>query len=78
MNREYKALRDDFRARDGGEDLARQLRDAQRAWIAFRDADCGLVYAIWAGGSIRIIVAGNCHLDKTARRSIELRDMRGN
>lgn len=77
LNREYAALRDDFRARDGSGALTRQLRDAQRAWIAFRDADCGLAYAIWAGGSLRVVAAGNCQLDKTARRAIELRDMRG-
>ena len=27
---------------------AKALRDAQRAWIRFRDAECGLAYAVWA------------------------------
>lgn len=53
------------------------LRDAQRAWIAFRDADCAARYAMWQDGTIRSIVAANCHLTMTAGRAIELRDMRG-
>ncbi|SHH26687.1 lysozyme inhibitor LprI family protein [Marivita hallyeonensis] len=58
-------------------DRTDSLRDAQRAWIAFRDADCAARYAIWKGGTIRTIVAANCHLTMTAQRAIDLRDMRG-
>jgi uncharacterized protein YecT (DUF1311 family) len=82
LNREYKAARAAL-ARQGAADggnvgtLTDGLRDAQRAWIAFRDADCGLTYSIWAGGSIRVIFAGNCYLTKTAQRAIELRDIKG-
>jgi uncharacterized protein YecT (DUF1311 family) len=32
---------------------------------------------MWQDGSIRTIVAANCHLSMTAQRAIELRDMRG-
>lgn len=56
---------------------ANALRDAQRAWIAFRDADCTARYAMWQDGTIRSIVGANCHLTMTAQRAIELRDMRG-
>ncbi|WP_292288044.1 lysozyme inhibitor LprI family protein [Marivita sp.] len=58
-------------------DRSDALRDAQRAWIAFRDADCGARYAMWQNGTIRTIVAANCHLTMTAQRAISLRDMRG-
>ena len=56
-------------------DLPDQLRAAQRAWIAFRDAECGLQYGLWQDGSMRVIVAGNCQLSKTAERTLELRDL---
>ncbi len=52
------------------------LRAAQRAWIAYRDAECGLAYALWGAGSMRTIVASGCMLDMTARRTIDLHDMR--
>ena len=48
------------------------LRDAQRAWIAFRDADCELAYAAWGAGSMRHIAGSNCILEKTADRTVEL------
>lgn len=53
------------------------LLNAQRAWIAFRDADCSARYAMWQDGTIRTIVGANCHLTMTAQRALELRDMRG-
>lgn len=50
----------------------KRLRNAQRAWIAFRDADCELAYAAWGAGSMRHIAGSNCLLAKTAERTIEL------
>lgn len=54
-----------------------QLRTAQRAWIAFRDADCTLAYDRYGGGSMRVIASADCQMRHTARRALELRDMRG-
>jgi len=48
------------------------LRDAQRAWIAFRDAECGYAYARWGSGSMRQIIGSACLLDMTAQRYLEL------
>ncbi|MDX8352354.1 lysozyme inhibitor LprI family protein [Cognatiyoonia sp. IB215182] len=82
LNEEYQALRAAFEGQDGGvggatsDELLIALRDAQRAWIAFRDADCGLRYTLYQGGTIRSIVAANCHMTTTARRALALRDMR--
>lgn len=53
------------------------LRDAQREWITFRDADCGARYAMWQDGTIRTIVGANCQMTMTAGRALDLRDMRG-
>ena len=52
------------------------LRAAQRAWIAFRDAECGLAFARWGSGSMRTIAAEGCRLDMTAARTIDLFSIR--
>lgn len=49
-----------------------KLRDAQRAWIKFRDADCDFNYEYWKEGTIRSTFYTSCVLDKTASRAIEL------
>ena len=51
---------------------ADSLRAAQRAWIAFRDAECGLAYALWGAGSMRGIAAADCRMTMTAERAVEL------
>jgi uncharacterized protein YecT (DUF1311 family) len=56
--------------------LANALRDAQRAWITFRDAECGLAYAVWGSGSMCQIAGSSCFADMVAERTIELRDIR--
>nr|WP_281495963.1 lysozyme inhibitor LprI family protein [Marivita sp. S6314] len=82
LNEEYKATQamnaaQDAEGRSSILDRTEALRDAQRAWIAFRDADCAARYAIWQDGTIRTIVGANCHLTMTASRAVQLRDMRG-
>lgn len=82
LNEEYKATQAvNAKADDAGYSLLMDrtdaLRDAQRAWITFRDADCTARYAMWQDGTIRSIVGANCHLTKTASRALALRDMRG-
>ncbi|MFP7570808.1 lysozyme inhibitor LprI family protein [Marivita sp. S2033] len=82
LNEEYKATQSALADMDrqgviAGMVRTDALRDAQRAWIAFRDADCGARYAIWQDGTLRTIVGANCHLTMTAQRALELRDMRG-
>ena len=52
--------------------LAQALAATQAAWAAYREAECGLQYRVWIEGSIRTIVAGNCHLRKTAARALEV------
>lgn len=52
------------------------LTKAQRAWIAFRDADClfELIGAEWHDGSGTTAAQQACVLDKTQRRAKELID----
>lgn len=58
----------------GATDVAEQLLTAQRAWLAFRDAQCGYEYAFWSAGTIRSNMYAGCMLDMTAKRTLELRD----
>lgn len=47
------------------------LRNAQRAWIAFRDADCASRQD-WEWGSMSTVAANFCMLRRTVERTIEL------
>jgi uncharacterized protein YecT (DUF1311 family) len=49
------------------------LRDAQRAWITFRDAACKAEGYVWFGGSIRPQVVSMCLERMTRARTEELR-----
>lgn len=52
------------------------LTKAQRAWIAFRDADCASRYDE-AWGTLSRIEANSCVLDRTAQRADELEAFQG-
>ena len=84
LNDEYQLARDFARVSDA-EDLtlfpeyavrADQLLAAQRAWIAFRDANCAMEYGLWGAGSMRQIAGASCHMQMTAERALELRSYR--
>lgn len=51
---------------------AKALVSAQRAWIAFRDADCGWRRASFGGGTLASVGEAQCLRDHTAERTIEL------
>ena len=67
LNAHYSSLETSLSA-----DLATALREAQRAWIAYRDAGCGFEYDLWSEGTIRSVVHAGCLLDETARRAQRL------
>jgi uncharacterized protein YecT (DUF1311 family) len=48
-----------------------QLRDAQRLWIKFRDADCTLLGSL-TDGSIDRINSASCFLNMTMKRADDL------
>lgn len=68
LNAAYQTLMDDL-----VEDRKTALRDVQRQWIAFRDANCGW----YAGGegSIARIEAAECLRVTTMQRAIELENL---
>jgi uncharacterized protein YecT (DUF1311 family) len=50
-----------------------QLKEAQTAWIKYRDANCDFVADQYKGGSIRPMIYGLCLADVTTNRTTELR-----
>ena len=66
LNAAYKAALARLEA-----DQKPQLQEAQRAWVAFRDADCrSLYHPDW--GTLSRVSANSCVLDRTIERTIEL------
>jgi uncharacterized protein YecT (DUF1311 family) len=49
-----------------------KLVAAQRAWLAFRDAECEFAASGVAGGSIAPMIVTNCRADLTKRRQTQL------
>ena len=84
LNAEYRQTMTWAKQRDAQEgpefpafaNRADALRNAQRAWIAFRDAECELEYSLWGAGSMRHIAGSSCLMQQTAQRAIELRAKR--
>jgi len=52
---------------------AEEQRAAQRKWLAWRDAECAALRAAWGTGSHGRVVAAECWLRLTARRTLGLR-----
>lgn len=73
LNDEYAGAREQYAAQD---ELPQKLQAAQRAWIAFRDADCAFAYDKYGGGSMRVIASASCQMNHTAQRALDLKNMR--
>ncbi len=56
-----------------GDKAGESVRQAERAWIAARDADCKVSYDIYEGGSMARLDSANCALEHTAERVLQLR-----
>ncbi|MCK0094934.1 DUF1311 domain-containing protein [Yoonia sp. F2084L] len=53
-----------------------QVLNAQRAWIAFRDANCTMSYGRYGAGSLRQVAGAMCNMRMTAERVLELEQYR--
>lgn len=73
LNAQYQETRAAFADDDTA---SASLRDAQRAWIAWRDAECRFEYDRYGDGSMRSVSAAGCRMTLTARRALELRAKR--
>lgn len=71
LNQAYGALVGTLQGPDDTARLA-QLKIAQRAWLQYRDADCG--YYGKQQGTIRGPEVGRCLLDLTQARAVELHE----
>lgn len=49
-----------------------QLKEAQLAWLKYRDTNCAFVADMYKGGSLRPTVLATCLLDVTTNRTTEL------
>lgn len=72
LNKAYKEAMSQLSA-----ERKKQLQQAQRAWITYRDANCGF-YADPEGGSMARLVASDCFMSATASRAKELESLSGN
>ena len=70
LNKAYKAALAPLSAQ-----RKKQLVTAQRAWLAFQDANCQF-YADPEGGSVAGVMANDCLLSTTASRALELEAFR--
>ncbi|RIY02782.1 DUF1311 domain-containing protein [Aureimonas flava] len=70
LNALYGQVRERLADDRGGLDL---LRDAQRAWIAYRDAECAFRASAVQGGSAQPMVEAQCLADTSRARSADLR-----
>lgn len=50
-----------------------QLKDAQNAWIKYRDTNCDFVADQYKGGTMRPMIYAGCLEDVTKKRTTELR-----
>jgi uncharacterized protein YecT (DUF1311 family) len=80
LNIAYKALMRQEKANDsangagsnGPQSAAKALREAQRAWIPFRDAVCSYEYAQWGGGTGGGPASAACFLRMTGEQTLYL------
>jgi uncharacterized protein YecT (DUF1311 family) len=80
LNTQYQLTRKALKARDadaspefkGGEEA---LVKAQRAWIAYRDAQCASVGFQARGGSMEPMLISSCEADLTRKRTAELKSL---
>lgn len=81
LNLEYQQVLKDLRTlAKAGDDVSKMkaaLVKAQRAWVAFRDADCDAVYENYAGGSVRNAVYFHCMEKHIRQRTAALRNLIG-
>lgn len=55
------------------EDEKAQLKEAQLAWLKYRDTNCEFVADQYKGGSIRPLIEATCLGDMTKSRTTELK-----
>lgn len=76
LNRTYQRLSKDWIGADeGAAERKKRLVAAQRAWVAFRDAECSLQATQMLGGTGEGLVEGGCLYKMTADRARQLEEL---
>ena len=81
LNEAYKALTASLKPDGAGDDtdysaVKAQLVAAQKAWVVFRDADCGALRKYYEQGTIRTAMHVGCLIERTDQRTKELKAWR--
>lgn len=76
LQRQDQRLNQNYKQAMGGleEEQKGKLRDAQRKWVAYRDANCGVYYTL-TGGTIDQLNGVGCEVDMTKQRADELANL---
>jgi uncharacterized protein YecT (DUF1311 family) len=80
LNTAYAAALKQVRSRDmekpyDAKSFEEALKGAQRAWIAYRDADCkDFIAQVWTNGNGSSAAILGCMTEKTIQRTKELKD----
>jgi uncharacterized protein YecT (DUF1311 family) len=69
LNRSYQQTLKKLKTAD-----AERLREAQRAWIVYRDAHCIAEFELWDGGTGGHIALPQCKLTLTKARTAEIEE----
>jgi len=72
LNSEYRKLNKSSSNRK----FKSALKTTQRAWIKYRDADCGLFRAMGIGGAPESQLYESCNMNHTAKRANALQELR--
>jgi uncharacterized protein len=57
---------------DGEQEALKGFDEAQKAWSAYRDAECGAVFNWWRGGTVRIVMSLSCTTEMTKARTRQI------
>lgn len=71
LNDAYGAAVAEARAHGAAQEA--MLREAQRAWVAFRDLACSAEASLYEGGTIQPMIGTDCKARLTAARTADLR-----
>ena len=73
LNQVYRQVLNELAERAKDDDTSasaarQELITAQRAWLQFRDGECGALYTYYENGTIRNMAALQCKIDLTNER----------
>lgn len=72
LARSIEAVREGSDSPELGAQAASQMVEAQTAWEAYAEAECGAVYTQWQGGTIRVLMALGCKRELVLERTRHL------